>query len=107
MISRQMKAYIVHENRPVIDSIGYQKDNFVPVGEVMAAVNFVSYSQLQQEQRFKDCRYSGLTAYKGFRPEKEYKLVPKEDIGLEYCIKSINQLSRLTQILLQEVRFNE
>lgn len=107
MINRQMKPYLLYEKRPGADALGRPTNDFILVGEVMAAVNFLSYSQIHQLERYRDCRYTGLTAYKGFQPGKEYKLVPKETYDWDYLVKSVNTCTRLTQLILQEVIISE
>lgn len=102
-INSRMKLYNLYVNNPIEDSYGHQTDNFILEGEVMVALQFNSLSKRSDDIRYKDCEYSGLTVYKGLDLSKKYKLVPKGEDGLEYLIKSVNELARLSQYLLQAV----
>ena len=102
MINAQMKPYDLYVNEPIEDSYGHLNDNWVYVNRIMAAVNFLSADKMSDDIRYKDCRYTGLTKCKGLNIGKEYKLIP---VGQDkaYLIKSINEITRLAQYLLQEV----
>ena len=103
MINRQMKPYILYENQPKESPLGCAIDNYILVDEILAAVNFISYNSIQSDEKYQDCRYSGLTLYKDFDLAKEYKFVAIGQQKKEYLIKSINPHTRQTQLLLQEV----
>lgn len=105
MIRRRMKPYSLFVGKEIIDDYGHGEKMFTYVGEVMAVLGFLSVNQRIDDIRYQDCQYTGLTPYKGFDIKKEYKLIPKEQEKTEYHIKSINQVARLTQLLLQEVLF--
>lgn len=103
MINHQMKPYELYINNPTTGNFNEVIDNWEFVGEVMAAVNFVSMTRITDDIRYKDCQYTGITRHKGLNLSKEYKLVPKGQTKPEYFIRSINELSRLTQYLMQAV----
>ena len=102
-INSRMKPYNLYVNSPIADGYGHQTDNYVLEGEVMVALQFNSVTKRSDDIRYKDCEYSGITAYKGLDLSKKYKLVPKEEESVEYLIKSVNELARLSQYLLQAV----
>ena len=102
-INRQMLPYSLYVSEPIKDKYGHVNDDWKYVTEVMVAVNFINNQQITGDIRYKDCQYSGITKCKGFDLKKNYKLVPKWQESREYLVKSINELSRLTQFLLQAV----
>lgn len=102
-INSEMKPYNLYVNNPKENSYGQMVDNYVFEKEVMVALYFNSINKISNDIRYKDCQYTGLTRCKGLDLSKEYKLIPKEKESPEYIIKSINELSRLTQYILQAV----
>jgi len=51
--------------------------------------------------KYRDCEYTGLTAYKEFDLEKEYLIICENK---SYKIAAINTFGRLTQLILQAVK---
>lgn len=102
-INSRMRPYNLYINKPVKDGYGHLEDNYVLQGEVMVALHFNSINNATGDIRYKDCQYTGLTRHKGLDLKEQYKLVPKDTETPEYIIKSVNELSRITQYLLQAV----
>ena len=99
MINRQMKQYSLYVNEPIQDKYGKLKDNYVFVDNIQVAINFISINKRNEDIRFKDCNYTGLTLYKGLDLSKTYKLVGE----LQYEIVSVNEFCRLSQYILKVV----
>lgn len=78
--------------------------NMVPTYEkilkINADINFSTMALKIDGERFKDCEYVGTTDYKDFDLSKDYKLVYG---NITYEIKSINTVSRRTQLILRRV----
>lgn len=102
-VNSRMKPYGLYVNNPIDDKYGSMIDNYEFVRDVMVAIHFNSMNRINDDIRYKDCQYSGVSSYKGLDLKKQYKLVSKENEGAGYLIKSINELSRLSQYLLQAV----
>ena len=102
-VNSRMKPYGLYVNNPIDDKYGSMTDNYEFEQEVMVAVHFNSMNRINNDIRYKDCQYSGVSSYKGLDLKKQYKLVPKDGEGEGYFIKSINELTRLSQYLLQAV----
>lgn len=102
-LNGRMKLYDLYVNNPIETDYGNMIDNYEFHCEVMVAIHFNSMSRINNDIRYTDCQYSGVSHYKGLDLKKQYKLVPKDNEGDEYFIKSINELSRLSQYLLQAV----
>lgn len=99
MINRQMEQYSLYINEPIQDKYGKLKDNYIFLDNIQVAINFISINKRNEDIRFKDCNYTGLTYYKGLDLTKKYKLVGK----LQYEIVSINEFGRLSEYLLKVV----
>lgn len=102
-LNGRMKPHGLYVNNPVADEYGNMIDNYEFACEVMVAIHFNSMSRINDDIRYKDCQYSGVSSHKGLDLEKQYKLVPKDNQGTGYFIRSINELTRLSQYLLQAV----
>lgn len=102
-LNGRMKLYGLYINNPIEDKYGSMIDNYEFACEVMVAIHFNSMSRVNDDIRYKDRQYSGVSSYKGLDLKKQYKLVPKDGEGDGYFIKSINELTRLSQYLLQAV----
>ena len=100
MINNQMQPYNLYVNEPIEDSCGSLKENWVLVGNITAAVNYISADKISDDIRYKDCRYTALTRYKGLDKRKEYRLVSADST---YKIVSFTEITRLSQYLMQEV----
>ena len=100
MINFQMKECELYKNVPVKNSVGETIDNWIFVEKIFVAINQISIKQMNDDIRYKDCQFTGLTEYKGFTLHMDYKLVCGND---EYLIKDINQISRLTQLTMQVI----
>jgi len=102
-LNGRMKPYDLYVNKPIEDEYGHQTDNYVFDCEVMVAIHFNSMNRVNDDIRYKDCQYLGVSSHKGLDLKKQYRLVPKDGEGAGYFIKSINELTRLSQYLLQAV----
>ena len=86
--------------------VGYEPTNkpkyeYQKVTDIEVSISFVAINKRSEDIRFKDCEYSGLTEYKDVSVSDEYRIVSQD--GTKYVVKSINTLTRLSQMLLQVV----
>ncbi|AMJ40695.1 hypothetical protein [Anaerotignum propionicum] len=102
-LNGRMKPHALYINNPIEDEYGSMIDNYEFLCQVMVAIHFNSMGRVNDDIRYKDCQYLGVSSHKGLDLKKQYKLVPKDGEGAGYFIKSINELTRLSQYLLQAV----
>lgn len=100
LINFLMKEFELYENRPTQDNFHTKIDNWVKVNDIEVAINYVSYNQINDDIRYKDCNFTGLTDYKEFNFKNQYKISDKDN---NYLIKEINLISRYTILTLQSV----
>ena len=100
MIRSQLKPFGLYVKETTINALKEKEESYVYVMDIDVAVHFLSQNRVMNELRFKDCQHSGLTQFKGFDLGKEYKLVGGDQF---YFIKSINDITRYTQLLLERV----
>ncbi len=94
-----MKTYELYENKYFRDSLGVKKENWEYIGEINVAVNYSNISGVQGNIMHTQYLYTGLTAYKNFERNKQYKIVA-DDI---FHIRKINTFARYTQLELEVV----
>ena len=102
MISSQARSFTLMVNIPKPDDFGRMEDNYEVIETIYVAVNFITVNRMSEDIRYKNCQYTGLTRYKGLDIAKEYKLV-SADGNTAYYIRSINEITRLSQYLLEAV----
>jgi hypothetical protein len=95
-----MKTYGLYVNEPQPDKYGHETEHYVYIKDIKATVNFISITKITDDIRYKDCEYMGLTEDKDFDVSKNYMLI--SDSGC-FIAKSINVLTRFTQMYLQAV----
>lgn len=103
MINRQIKLCKLYEINKFYNKLGIENEEILYIADVEVAINFISINKRIENIKYKDCEYTGLTRYKGLNIAKEYKIIVDDT---EYLIKSINENTRLSQWLLQEVIIN-
>ena len=100
---RNIKDYKLYVNVPGVNNIGAKVDKWELIKVITVMVNFTDVKRLTDDIRYKDCEYTGLTAYKEMDIAKQYKLVCKEDTTEQYIVRSVNNIGRYSQCILQRV----
>lgn len=98
MINRQMKKAIL-KCLSETDAFGAKK--YLAIDEILIAINYNTQIWKTDDLKYRDCEYTGLTAYKEFDLEKEYLIICENK---SYKIAAINTFGRLTQLILQAVK---
>jgi len=100
MINAQMQSFELYENQPSKSEFGIKEDNWIKIADINVAVNYIGYNKVNDDIRYKDCKYTGLTSYKDLDISKDYKLVRN---NISYLIQEINLIPRYTQLTLEAV----
>ncbi len=98
MINRQLKTCGLYEKEFVKNNLGVRIETWKLIGYIDVAINYSQLTAVQDDVIYIQRIYKGLTSYKDFDMEKEYKL--KFD-GRNYCIKEFNTITRFTQLELE------
>lgn len=102
MINYQMQPFSLYVKEDDVDIYGRNIGKWVFVENILVALNFISMSGMNEDIRYKDCDYSGLTRYKDFIPGNEYKIIATAT-AVEYRVHSFNTLTPFSQLVLQVV----
>lgn len=97
VINRQFKPFALYEKEIVKNTLGVKTENWNLIGNIDVAVNYSQVTAVQGDILYTQRVYKGLTSYKGFNVDKQYKL--KADRN--FYIKEFNTITRLTQLELE------
>lgn len=98
-INRDMRKYMLQENHPVRSPSGAEKDNWIDVREINAAVYKKNDMKVVASEKYIESTHTGLTYYKGVKADS-FRMVHDNTI---YAITACNTEARLTNLLLRVV----
>lgn len=98
-INRDMKKYMLQENHPVRSPSGAEKDNWIDVKEIDAAVYKKNDMKVVASEKYIESTHTGLTYYKDIKSDS-FRLVRNNTV---YVIMDCNPEGRLTNLLLKVV----
>lgn len=98
-INRDMKKYILQQNKTIRSPSGAPKDKWVDVQEIDVAVYKKNDMRVVASEKYIESTHSGLTYCKDIKADT-YRLVCGDII---YDITDCNTESRLTNLLLKVV----
>ena len=70
-VNSRMKPHSLYVNNPVEDDYGNMADNYELVCVIMVAIHFNSMNKTNDDIRYKDCQYSGVSTHKGLELKKQ------------------------------------
>ena len=98
-INRDMRKYMLQENHPVRSPSGAEKDNWIDIEEINAAVYKKNDMKVVASEKYIESTHTGLTYYKDIKSDL-FRLVRDNTI---YEITACNTEARLTNLLLKVV----
>lgn len=98
-VNRDMKKYMLQENKPGRSSSGAGKANWVDVKEIDVAVYKKNDMKVVASEKYIESSHTGLTHCRDIAADK-YRLVRG---GVVYQITDCNSTGRLTNLLLKVV----
>lgn len=98
-VNRDMKSYVLQENRCAKSPSGALKDDWVDVMPIDVAVHKKNDMRTVTSEKYIESTHTGLTYYKGIRTDR-HRLVRD---GTIYLIMDCNLESRLASLLLKVV----
>lgn len=99
-VNRDMKSYILQENKCARSLSGAVKDDWVDVTPIDVAVHKKNAMKTVASEKYIESTHTGLTYYKGIRTDR-HRLVKD---GTVYLIMDCNSEGRLANLLLKVVR---
>lgn len=98
-INRDMRKYMLQENNPVRSPSGAEKDNWIDVREINAAVYKKNDMKVVASEKYIESTHTGLTYCKAIKSDV-FRLVRDNTV---YAITDCNTEARLTNLLLKVV----
>lgn len=99
-VNRDMKRYVLQENRCVRSPSGAVKDDWVDVMPIDVAVHKKNAMKTVASEKYIESTHTGLTYYKGIETDR-HRLVKD---GTVFLIMDCNSESRLTNLLMKVVK---
>lgn len=98
-INRDMRKYMLQENQPIEGKSGAERENWVDVNEIEAAIYKKNDMKVAASEKYIKSTHTGLTHYRLIAPGK-HRIVKD---GVIYQIEDCNPQGRLTNLLLKVV----
>ena len=96
-INRDMKKYMLQENHPIRSPSGAEKDNWIDVKEIDAAVYKKNDMKVVASEKYIESTHTGLSYCKDIQADT-FRLVRNNAV---YAITDCNTEGRLTNLLLK------
>lgn len=98
-VNRNMKKYMLQENKPIRTPSGAEKDNWTDVKEINVAVYKKNDMKAVASEKYIESTHNGLTYYKDIKSDS-FRLASNNTV---YVITDCNTEGRLTNLLLKVV----